>query len=82
MIRFMTWLGTVSGMTVHVLPTQEGDRPCLARYSTCLRDLLTSLQVGSPSSFAMSETSRMKNLHAEGAPLPLSNWQASSAPDN
>ena len=44
------------------------------------RALRTSLQVGRPSSAATSETSRMKNLHAEGAPLPLSNWHASSAP--
>ena len=44
------------------------------------RALHTSLQVGRPSSAATSETSRMKNLHAEGAPLPLSNWHASSTP--
>ena len=44
------------------------------------RAVHTSLQVGRPSSAATSETSRIKNLHAEGAPLPLSNWHASSTP--
>ncbi len=42
--------------------------------------LRTSLQVGRPSSAAISETSKMKNLHAEGASLPLSISHAPSAP--